>query len=451
MVGECGRWRLRFEQRGCGVAAARVTLSGFGARALRRLQRVALSNEQWRSVFSVYAENSRTVLASSIPPMLGDYQVTSDGVSFLPRYPLVTGLAYCAVVVPDRLALLLNLWRSRGGESFRKFTLQFSLRDSSVVAPSTKVTAVYPSVDRVPEDLLRFYLYFSAPMERGWARESISLQTVNGTKVDAAFFNLAYELWDNKQRRLTLLLDPGRIKRGVGPNVRMGPPFEMGHRYTLVIEKGMRACDGRPLAQSFSKTFLVDPPVRTPVNPSLWLVHLPEIGGRLPLMLKFDRPLDWAMLAHSLRITDASRRQVPGDINIDEGETRWSFAPDSAWSDGAYELSVDSRLEDPSGNNLRAPFDVDVRHLVGAGRANVGLPPVPNFRPAIAASGATLRANSVNIDFVTFGGGAEAITADDENSEREREKTVSSFAEIVFAVKGNRHSASRSTIEDGER
>jgi hypothetical protein len=407
MVGECGRWRLRFEQRGCGGTAARVTLSGFGVRALRLLHGSELLNEQWRSVFSVYAENCRTVLASSIPPMLGDYQVTSDGVSFLPRYPLVAGLAYCAVVAPDRLALLLNLRRSRGGEAFPKLTLQFSLPDCPVIAPSTTVTAVYPSVDRVPEDLLRFYLYFSAPMERGWARESISLRTVNGTKVDAAFFNLAYELWDNEQRRLTLLLDPGRIKRGVGPNLRMGPPLERGHRYTLVIEKGMRDSDGRPLAQSFSKTFLVDAPVRTPVNPCQWLVRLPEIGGRLPLTVKFDRPLDRAMLAHSLRITDADRRQVRGDIKIDEGETRWSFAPDSAWSDSAYELSVGSRLEDPSGNNLRAPFDVDVRHKVGVGRANVVLRPVSNFRPAIAATGATLRANSVNIDFVTVGGGGE--------------------------------------------
>jgi hypothetical protein len=413
MVGDRGRWRLRFEQGGCGVAAARVTLTGFGVRAVRRLERAALSNEQWRFVFAVYAENCPAALAGSVPPMLGDYEVTSDGVSFSPRYPLVTGLAYSAVAILDKVVLLPHLRPSRGEQAYRKLTLQLSLSDSPVILPPTKVSAIYPTGDRLPEDLLRLYVYFSVPMERGWVGQSISLQTVNGAKVDAAFFNLGYELWDPQQRRLTLLLDPGRVKRGVGPNMRRGPPLQRGHRYTLVVEKGMRDSHGRPLVRSFSKTFLVAPPVRTPVNPSRWLLHLPQIGSRQPLTLKFDRPLDRAMLAHVLRITDANRRRVPGDIKIGEQETRWSFAPDSAWSDGAYELRVDARLEDPSGNNLKAPFDVDVRDLIGAGRPNscVVLAPVANFRPTVAASATTLRANRVNISFVTVGGGGEVITA----------------------------------------
>jgi hypothetical protein len=407
------RWRLRCQQGGHAIAATRVTLSGFDASALRRLRRAALSDEQWQSAFSVYAENSPTALAGSIPPILGNYQVTSDGVSFTPRYPLVTGMAYCAVAVPDWLVwLLANHGRPRGGQAYRKITLQFSLPESSV-APSTKVSAVYPSSDRLPEDLLRFYVYFSAPMERGWVRRSISLRTVNGAEVDAAFFNLAYELWDTQQRRLTLLLDPGRIKRGVGPNMRKGPPLEQGHRYMLMIEKSMRDSCGRQLLRSFSKTFLVESPVRTPVNPSRWLIHLPQIGTRQALTLKFDRPLDRAMLARVLRITDANRRPVPGDIKIGLEETRWSFVPETAWSDGRYELRVDARLEDPSGNNVKAPFDVDVRHLVGAHRANspVALPSVPNFQPAVAASATTLSANRVNIDFVIVGGGGETTTS----------------------------------------
>jgi hypothetical protein len=43
---------------------------------------------------------------------------------------------------------------------------------------------------------------------------------------------------------------------------------------------------------------------------------------------------------------------------VSSAETRWAFAPSSAWKRGGYTLRVDTELEDLAGNNLRKLFDV---------------------------------------------------------------------------------------------
>ena len=68
------------------------------------------------------------------------------------------------------------------------------------------------------------------------------------------FVELEQELWNRDQTRLTLLFDPGRIKRGVKPNVDMGPVLLEGHRYTLVIDRDLKDANGAPLAKRLSVT-----------------------------------------------------------------------------------------------------------------------------------------------------------------------------------------------------
>lgn len=48
-------------------------------------------------------------------------------------------------------------------------------------------------------------------------------------------------------------------------------------------------------------------------------------------------------------------------IAVGQHETQWRFAPFSPWSADAYLIQVASILEDVSGNNVKAPFDVQVR------------------------------------------------------------------------------------------
>ena len=192
-----------------------------------------------------------------------------------------------------------------------------------------EVTSIYPTSDVLPENLLRLYVHFSNPMRRGQVRESIKLIGENGEKVINPFLNLAIELWDRDERRLTLLFDPGRIKRGVGPNVQVGAPLQRGKRYTLLIRKGMKDYRGTTLCRAFTKSFTVRAPIRSALLPEKWITRLPKAKSQEPLILEFSRTMDWPMLFRSIRVLNAGGQAVKGNIMVLENETRWELIPSS--------------------------------------------------------------------------------------------------------------------------
>jgi hypothetical protein len=227
-----------------------------------------------------------------------------------------------------------------------------------------EVRAIYPTSDALPENLLRLYVHFSKPMRRGQAREFIKLIGENGEGIENPFINLAIELWDRDEKRLTLLFDPGRIKRGVGPNVQVGPPLQSGKSYTLVISKGMKDYRGKSLARSFTKSFTVNTPIRSALLPEKWIKHLPKAKSQGPLTLEFLRIMDRPILFRSIRVLDEAGKTVRGEITVLENETGWEFIPSSPWHSGQYRLAVSTDLEDVAGNNVRAAFDVAIDETV---------------------------------------------------------------------------------------
>ena len=53
----------------------------------------------------------------------------------------------------------------------------------------TVVTQVYPTADRLPENQLKFYLHFSAPMSRGDVYKHIKLLDDKGKPLDLPFWS----------------------------------------------------------------------------------------------------------------------------------------------------------------------------------------------------------------------------------------------------------------------
>jgi hypothetical protein len=60
-----------------------------------------------------------------------------------------------------------------------------------------------------------------------------------------------------------------------------------------------------------------------------------------------------------LRVLDPSGRSVAGHVYVEAGETAWRFTPDERWKPGAYQLEVETTLEDLAGNSIGRPFEVD--------------------------------------------------------------------------------------------
>ena len=198
-------------------------------------------------------------------------------------------------------------------------------------------------------------------MREGDAAEAVEVRRLDtGELLEDVFFQGRYELWDPERRRLTLLLDPGRIKRGLGPHEAMGYPLVEGTTVEVRVTDRFRDAEGRPLAAPASRRYRVAAPIREHVDPVRWRQLWPAAGASDPLEVRFDRPLDHAMLQHAVRVTDADGAPLPGRVEVAPEETVWRFHPENPWGAGPYSLVVEPMLEDLAGNSPIRVFDRDL-------------------------------------------------------------------------------------------
>lgn len=282
-------------------------------------------------------------------PPAGRFEIYGDTICFIPRFPFMEGTSYSLLVgsaPEERRADNLEVW-----------TIQ---RPARAGAPTTDVVAVYPSVEELPVNQLKLYIHFSGPMSEGWAARAVHVRRADNHEPLDGVFLMEPELWDRERRRLTLLLDPGRIKRGLAPHEEAGYPLIEGVPVVVIIEAEFRDAAGRPLRIGGERRYAVGPPVRARVDPTHWRYHCPTAGSMDPLTVEFDRPLDHALLQHSLWVNDAAGVALAGRGSVGPGEQSWRFEPQSPWEEGRYVVIVDPRLEDLAGNSLIRVFDRDL-------------------------------------------------------------------------------------------
>jgi hypothetical protein len=309
------------------------------------------SQEVLQSVLRVSLLGSGRSAAESLPSLFGRHQVLNDGLRFFPYFPFEAGVRLRATFDPAAIG------REVAAPALvRELTVPQETR-----AERPYVQQVFPSADLLPENLLRFYACFSHPMQRGGAVEHIAIVGPDGRAAEDVLYRAPVELWDRSMRCLTILLDPGRLKRGVGPNRALGPPLKAGADYALVIDAGMVAASGQRLSNGLRKRFQVTDPLRKPIIPQLWRVLAPAASSRQPLEILFPQPLDWAQLWHAITVISENGQPTVGRIAIDQSERRWSFKPTSSWNAGCYHVHVAADLEDVCGNNLMGAFDRPLR------------------------------------------------------------------------------------------
>ena len=305
-----------------------------------------------KSIFRVTVAEISSPEDDSPPNVSGRYLLLEDEVQFIPTFPFERDVKYRAT---------FDLRPFGPPLTAERLNLEFLIPSEQKVPAFTQVTHVFPSGDLLPANLLRFYVCFSNSMHRGRALKEISLLDSDGQPVADALYRPPVELWDRSMRHLTVLLDPGRLKRWVGPNVELGPPLEVGQKYTLEI--GVRMIDlyGRPLSESFRKHFVVGDPVRERVSVEHWKILPPVTGSQQALVLIFASPLDWALLQQTITIESPDGLVIDGQVVVDQHERRWSFTPTSPWVTGVYQIRVGSGLEDVCGNNITEAFDRPLR------------------------------------------------------------------------------------------
>ncbi|SEI38933.1 hypothetical protein SAMN05216327_101150 [Dyadobacter sp. SG02] len=273
-------------------------------------------------------------------PILGSFERREGGLLFRPMIPFTRGMRYEVRV------------RGTHAEDFE------IPQNNAGNAPN--VTVIYPSADTLPENLLKIYLHFDQPMREGMSGRYVKLVRNNRDTIDGAFLDLQPELWNPGRTVLTLWLDPGRIKRDLQPNKRLGAPMQRGTHYRVVVAQAWTDARRKQLAKPYQKAFVTVTKDSLSPQPAQWTLVSPTQATREPLKIDFKEALDHSLLAEVFAIQDNTGAKIPGRWETGPFEKHCSFIPDENWKSGSYQLLIEPRLEDLAGNNLVRPFDRDV-------------------------------------------------------------------------------------------
>ncbi|MFI4974961.1 MAG: hypothetical protein ACHP84_10515 [Caulobacterales bacterium] len=293
----------------------------------------------WAAVFEVFASED-----PAAPGMLGAYALDGDALVFHPRFSPAPALRLRAVYRPPGAAAVVA-WFGGVPEPPR--------------APTTRIVSLTPSASIWPENILKLYITFSAPMRMGVALDHLRLKDDRGQALGGVFVEIDQELWDPQGRRVTVLFDPSRIKRGLVDNINEGPPLTQGQSYILEIDAFWRDAAGGLLAAPLARAIRVGPPMRSPIEPARWRVT-PPAHATDPLIVDAPHPLDAALALRAVSIRQGEA-VVPCDIDLQCEEMRLVITPLRPWTPGGYALHAAAILEDIAGNRIGRPFDVD-RH-----------------------------------------------------------------------------------------
>lgn len=205
------------------------------------------------------------------------------------------------------------------------------------------VTSIQPSAPVLPANTLRFYIAFDRPARGLVHQRDLELLDSKGMTVENVFMDFGQELWSPDGKRLTVLFDPGKIKRGVeAPHSELAPLKE-SEAYKVILGKAQHV-------------FRVGPAVRERIDPASWVISTAGAPAR-SVDIKFDRVMDPALLEDQLRVEDAEGRPVAGNMRVTGGGLGVRFEPSRRFAKGNYQIHISPILEDVAGNRITETLD----------------------------------------------------------------------------------------------
>ena len=148
--------------------------------------------------------------------------------------------------------------------------------------------------------------------------------------------------------RLTVFMEPGRIKRGIGTDPSHDPALVVGKSYSLAITA---------LGQTANHSFRVSDPVLEAITETDWRVVSPTAGSSEPAVVHFDRVMDAGLCEDEIGIVTSSGEVVQTHVSLAPDGTKMHLIPSRPWSAEEHHLFVSERLEDVCGNRLGEALD----------------------------------------------------------------------------------------------
>jgi hypothetical protein len=319
-----------------------IKITGLSSDEVAAIATANLDEASWQRFFVV------TVTGATAPPVSGRYEAADGSATFRPAFTFDPGRSYTARFDPQAMP------RPRADTAITT-TLTFG---TVPTGQPTAVTALYPSGDVWPENMLRFYILFSRPMSRGHRTDYVHLLDDAGAEIPDAILSAYSDLWNQDATRLTVFFDPGRVKRGIGPNVKLGRAIVSGRRYSIKVDSAWPDAEGRPLESTFVRGFTAGPAAYGALSVADWTLSSPHAGTTEPLSVQFPGPLDHALIERAIGVRTAAGADLAGKAAAGPQELSWTFAPSAAWSAGNYQLVILTLLEDPAGNKIGRAFEV---------------------------------------------------------------------------------------------
>ncbi|MBQ0736143.1 Ig-like domain-containing protein [Aquimarina celericrescens] len=226
------------------------------------------------------------------------------------------------------------------------------------------VEAIYPSIKKLPSNLLKWYFKFSKPINQPSVYDNIRFTDTNGDTLDRVILPLNNALISDNGLLLTVWVEPGRQKRGLIPNQQLGAVFEEGKEYSLIISKNLKDYEGIAMQQDYIHRFIIVNADREQPTINSWKICIPTPGTTSNLMIHFnEEPMDYGSTLSSIRIIDPQKKEIKGDLKLINNEKTLVFKPLQPWKKGHYQISIDVSLEDLAGNNLNRLFDSDINDI----------------------------------------------------------------------------------------
>ncbi|TDR32137.1 Ig-like domain-containing protein [Hydromonas duriensis] len=224
-------------------------------------------------------------------------------------------------------------------------------------AQAPTVLNIYPSTQKIPENVLRFYIQFSQPMQEMGILQHVHLTDSEGHNLSGVFYENQYELWNNNRTKVTLIVDPGRVKTGLEAHEQMGRAFVAGQTYHLTVDNQLLNFAGEKLEKPYTKEFVGVTEDITAPRIQNWRISEPQHGTTEALYIDFKEPLDHISAQTLIKVLHHNH-EVNGAVTLSQDESVWQFTPSEPWqADGTYELIVNAQLEDIASNSLDLAFE----------------------------------------------------------------------------------------------
>ncbi len=275
----------------------------------------------------------------SATPMIGKITSTDTSVSFTPIVPFGWEEEYTLVY--------------DGVIEYFKIKLPIDYK-------SLEVEKIYPSIGKLPSNVLKWYVKFSRPISETNVYDHIRIINANGDTLSRATLPLQNALISEKGTLLTIWVEPGRQKRGLGPNETLGAVFEKDHSYSLIISKTLKDDQGIKMKEDYVHSFEIIEADRTKPNVNNWKLLLPKVKSLEKLRVNVIKPLDFGSTNGSVKLMNDNNEEVRGTWHMENDETHLVFTPSDIWKKGAYKVLFDHKIEDLAGNNLKRLFDQEI-------------------------------------------------------------------------------------------